>query len=85
MPKFLVVLLIANCHKIMKTECVNADDDYEATKTENKDLAENLHSRIEKLLKENENLKTTVESKNREIDDLKMSSKVKAEVCNNLP
>ena len=40
--------------------------------------------RIEKLLKENEDLKTTVEAKNCEIDDLKTSSKVKADVCNNL-
>ena len=35
-------------------------------------------------MKENEDLKTTVEAKNCEIDDLKTSSKVKTDVCNNL-
>ena len=50
----------------------------------NNDLAENLQSRIEKRLKQNKDLKTTVESKNREIGDLEKASKVKADVCNNL-
>ena len=62
----------ANHHEIVKTECVNAVDDCEAIKAENKDIAQNLHSRIKKLLNEKQDLKAIVETKILEIDYLEI-------------
>ena len=68
----------------MKTELENAADKYEATEAENRTLVQNMQNRLDNLLKENEELKTTIATKNYEINDLEKSNKVKDEVSNKL-
>ena len=68
----------------MKTELENAADKYEATEAENRTLVQNMQTKLDNLLKENEELKTTIATKNYEINDLEKSNKVKDEVSNKL-
>jgi len=68
----------------VKTEFENSVDDCEAAEAENRALVQNLQDKLHNLVKENEELKLVVETKNDEINDLEKSNKVKTEVSNNL-
>ena len=49
----------------MKTQYENSVDDCEATEAENRALVQNMHDRLHNLVKENEELKLAIDTKNK--------------------